>query len=166
MVQIVDAVMAEAVRKSGSWLACRPGCTDCCMGPFPISSPDAERLRAGLAALRTADPARARSVEARAKAYLERLPHLSVPELLETDAAETEMCPALDPETGMCDLYEARPLTCRVFGPAVANGDVLGMCELCYVGATGEEIAACRVELNLEELEDDSTPTLVAFALV
>ena len=25
-------------------------------------------------------------------------------------------CPALDPETGGCDLYAARPITCRTFG--------------------------------------------------
>ena len=36
LVQIVDAAMAEAARRSGSWLVCRLGCTQCCIGPFPI----------------------------------------------------------------------------------------------------------------------------------
>ena len=52
LIQIVDAVMAEAVRKGGAWIACRPGCTQCCIGVFPISESDAARLRSGLDDLR------------------------------------------------------------------------------------------------------------------
>ena len=54
LVQILDAALAEAARKSGPWLACRLGCTECCKGPFPITRLDALRLRAGLDEL--ADP--------------------------------------------------------------------------------------------------------------
>src|ERR1700686_1500125 len=49
LVQIVDAALAQTARKSGDWLACRKGCTQCCFGPFPISQLDAVRLRKGLA---------------------------------------------------------------------------------------------------------------------
>ena len=45
LIQIVDAALAEAARKAGPWLACRLGCTECCMGPFAITPSDAERLR-------------------------------------------------------------------------------------------------------------------------
>ena len=51
LIQIVDAALAEAARKSGQWLVCRVGCTQCCIGPFPISQLDARRLRGGLAEL-------------------------------------------------------------------------------------------------------------------
>jgi hypothetical protein len=37
LVQIVDSAMAEAARRSGDWLVCRPGCTQCCIGPFAIT---------------------------------------------------------------------------------------------------------------------------------
>ena len=37
LIQIVDAALAEAARKSGAWLVCRSGCTECCMGPFSIT---------------------------------------------------------------------------------------------------------------------------------
>src|SRR5580704_17105141 len=59
LIQIVDAALAEAVRKSGAWLACRPGCCECCMGPFPFSEADAARLRDGLAELESRDAGRA-----------------------------------------------------------------------------------------------------------
>jgi Fe-S-cluster containining protein len=163
LVQIVDQAMAEAVRKSGSWLACRIGCYECCLGPFPITQLDALRLRAGLAELQADDPERAARVLRRART------------LDETD--EDEPCPALDPETGACDLYAARPITCRMFGPAVREpgGQSLAVCELCFRGATDEEIAAGAVEIDptlesdlLQELERTTGArgdTTVALAL-
>jgi Fe-S-cluster containining protein len=140
LVQIVDRTMAEAVRRSGSWIACHVGCHECCLGPFPITQLDGLRLRAGLAELRTQEPERAARVQARARAYVE---------------ADDAPCPALDPETGACELYAARPITCRTFGPAVRghDGESLAVCELCYRGATDEEIAACAVEVDPENLE-------------
>ena len=59
LVQIVDAAMAEAARKAGTWLACRPGCAECCIGPFSITLLDAQRLRRGLSELDVTDPERA-----------------------------------------------------------------------------------------------------------
>ncbi len=69
------------------------------------------------------------------------------------DFANDEPCPVLDPETGACDLYAARPMTCRVFGPPVRSEEGLGVCELCYHGASDEEIAACEMEVDPEGLE-------------
>ncbi len=92
--------------------------------------------------------------------------------------ADDEPCPALDPATGLCDLYAARPITCRTFGPPVQWGSgSLGVCELCFVGATDAEIAACEVEIDPEGLEVQLEAearaatgvkglTIVAYALV
>ncbi len=90
--------------------------------------------------------------------------------------ANDEPCPALDAETGLCELYESRPMTCRVFGPPVRSDDGLGVCELCFQGATDEEIAACEMNADPENLEstlveelEKSTgahgQTIVAFCL-
>ena len=73
LVQIVDAALAETARKSGEWLVCRKGCTQCCFGPFPISQLDAVRLRKGLADLEASDPGRAADVRERAKLAVTRL---------------------------------------------------------------------------------------------
>ncbi len=147
LIQIVDAAMAEAVRRGGSRIACRVGCTECCLGPFAISGADAERLRRGLAELA---PARAAEVRARAQRH---------------GGGDDEPCPALDPDTGACELYAWRPLTCRVFGPPVRSGPgAIGMCELCFEGATDAEIEACAVELDAEVMEQPEE-TSVARAL-
>jgi Fe-S-cluster containining protein len=169
LIQIVDAAMAEAVRRSGAWLACRPGCFDCCLGVFPITLGDAALLREGLAALNATEPERAARVRQRAGEVVERMrrefPDDPVGGALEFEQAEDDPCPALDPATGTCDLYASRPVTCRTFGPAVGiGGDAVGVCELCYQGATEDEIAACSVQLDLGRLEEEGE-TIVAFAL-
>ena len=159
----IAASMVEATRRSGSWLACRLGCTQCCIGPFAITQLDVLRLRSGLATLEASDPARAAAVRARAAAYVEKIAPVypgdpGTGELFGEqdlpDSTDELPCPALDPATGACDLYDARPITCRSFGPATKIGDGrLAACELCYVGATDAEIAACAVELDPEGLE-------------
>jgi Fe-S-cluster containining protein len=183
LIQIVDAAMAEAVRIGGPWIACKPGCTPCCIDPFPITMLDAARLRSGLDQLELVEPHRAAAVRKRAHEYIARLadfpgdPRTGVlaegAEAEEQFAAlaEGEACPALDPKTGTCDLYASRPLTCRAFGPAVRmHGDALGVCELCFEGANDEQIAECAVDVDPDNLEaellaGDRRQTIVAFAL-
>jgi Fe-S-cluster containining protein len=70
-----------------------------------------------------------------------------------SDFANDEPCPVLDPATGLCELYESRPMTCRVFGPPVRSEDGLGVCELCFQGATDTEIAACEMSPDPDDLE-------------
>ena len=73
LIQIVDAAMAEAVRLAGAWVVCKPGCAECCLGPFPITQLDAWRLRQGLAQLERRDPLRAARVRRRARESVARM---------------------------------------------------------------------------------------------
>ena len=168
LVQIVDAALADATQRSGAWLACRPGCTQCCVGVFAINQLDALRLKRGLAKLEKLSRRRADEVRRRARQSLSRLsadfPGDRTTGVLDEseDAAEAfeqfgndEPCPALEPETGLCELYEHRPMTCRVFGPPVRSEEGLGVCELCFNGATEDEIAACEMIPDPDDLESD-----------
>ena len=189
LVQIVDAALADTARRSGEWLVCKPGCTQCCMGAFAINQLDALRLQRGLAELEVTDPVRAAQVRNRVRASIARLsqefpgdPTTGIldegeaAEALFDEFANDEPCPVLDLQTGMCDLYAARPMTCRVFGPPVQSEGGLGVCELCYHGASEAEIAACEMTVDpdgvepalLDELERSTGRrgrTIVAFAL-
>jgi Fe-S-cluster containining protein len=166
LIQIVDAALADATERSGEWLVCRPGCTQCCVGVFAINQLDAARLRQGLADLETNDPERADRIHKRVRESIRRLsPNFpgnaktgvldEGPEAEErfADFANDEVCPVLDPQTGLCDLYGARPMTCRTFGPPVRSEDGLGVCELCFHGATDEQIAACEMIPDPDDLE-------------
>jgi Fe-S-cluster containining protein len=190
LVQIVDGALADATARSGHWLGCRPGCTQCCHGVFAISALDAARLRDGLEQLATDDPDRAARVRQRAESSRAELapgfPGDPITGILgETDEDQVRFaefandapCPALDPATGTCDLYASRPLTCRIFGPPVLSEEGLGMCELCFVGASESEMAAAEMHLTHHPLEDELNAeaehatglrgsTIVAYALL
>jgi Fe-S-cluster containining protein len=185
LIQIVDAALADTARRSGDWLVCKPGCTQCCIGVFAIDQLDAARLEQGLRELMENDPERAHAVVERARRSVKGLsqdfPGDPATGLLDPaqearfeEFANDEPCAALDPATGLCDLYRSRPMTCRVFGPPVRSEEGLGVCELCYHGATEEQIAACEMPVSgLEEelvLEFEQSSgrrghTLVAFTL-
>jgi Fe-S-cluster containining protein len=187
LVQIVDAALASVAERSGAWLVCRLGCTQCCFGAFAINALDAARLRAGMEALRGSEPALEAEIEGRARSWIEthgaEFPgNPATGRLGETDDererfdefANEAACPALDPETGRCDVYAWRPMTCRVFGPPVrmGQGDALGHCELCFHGASQEQVQACEMtiphELEADVLDqiESSGETVVAFALL
>ena len=186
LIEIMDAELADAHHRAGPQLACHPGCTQCCHGPFPINALDAARLRAGMDALRDGEPELAAEVEYRAQGWIAQwapvFPGNPTTGVLAGSEADRERfeeladeapCPALDPATGHCDLYEWRPMTCREFGPPVrlANG-ALGCCELCFTTADDEEIAACEMpvprdlEHELLAAMDDTRETVVAYALL
>ncbi len=190
LVQIVDAALADAGRRAGDLLACRIGCTQCCYGAFAINALDAARLREGMSALCAADPTLAAAIELRARAWLAEhgkdfpgdpeagiLGTSAADQLQFEDFANDAACPALDSATGRCDVYAWRPMTCRVFGPPVRavgeNGaEGLGHCELCFIGATPEQVAACEMPvphaLEAELLQEIGAQpeTVVAFALL
>jgi Fe-S-cluster containining protein len=131
------------------------------------------RLRRGLDQLERSYPDRAERVRERAREAMARLtaefPGDAESGVLDEGVEGTERfagfandepCPALDPETGRCELYEFRPMTCRVFGPPVRSEDGLGICELCYHGATSEEIAACEMKPDPDDLESELLETI------
>lgn len=190
LIQIVDAALANATARSGVHLACRPGCSQCCVGVFPIAHEDAARLREGLETLTQTDPAKAARIRDRVSDSLTRLDpwfpgdlHTGIlnedyeAAILFEEFANDEPCPVLDLETGTCDLYEHRPILCRTFGPPMrTEEDNLATCELCYITATTEEIAACELDPTIPEQEEASNAafnaahglhgqTLIAYAL-
>ena len=162
----MDSALADVTRRSGKWLVCRKGCTQCCIGAFSINQLDASRLRRGLSDLEKKAPGRAAQVRRRARESVARLspefPGDPLSGVLDegeeaeqrfAEFANDEPCPALDPATGNCELYESRPMTCRVFGPPVQSEHGLCVCELCFQGASEKEIAACEMNPDPDDLE-------------
>ncbi len=199
LIQIVDTAVADAYHRGGPHLVCHPGCSQCCIGVFPIAQQDAARLREGLAALDQTDPAKATRIRTRVADSLTRLDpwfpgdrttgilnedHQAailfadeIKDESENSLGDTESCPILDPATGTCDLYEHRPILCRTFGPPMRTAeDNLATCELCFIHATTEEIAACELDPTIPAQEEASNEafnhahhlhgqTLIAYAL-
>lgn len=155
LVAAVDEALAEAAARWEHHVRCRVGCTACCIGPFDITVLDAARLLRGLADR----PEVAAAVGRRARLAWDGM----APEfpgeatrgiLAEDDEARQAFfarfgevpCPALDPVTGACDLYEHRPLSCRTFGLPVRYGaELLAPCELNFQTASLAEIEDAAV---------------------
>ena len=178
------------MQHSGPHLACRPGCAQCCHGVFEISALDAHRLRQ---ALESAEPdlkARITSRIQQARTHLAPFfpgdhqtgvlnPDPEAQELFE-EWAHADPCPILDPATQTCDLYAARPILCRTFGPPIRNDPDdpaagLAICELCFTEATEEQILAAETDFAFRTLQasdetayesahPNSGPTIIAFA--
>jgi Fe-S-cluster containining protein len=190
LVQIVDIAVADAYHRGGHHLVCKPGCSQCCIGVFPIAHEDAARLREGLATLIQTDPKRATRIRTRVAESLTRLnpwfPGDLTTGILNEDHeaailfeefANDEPCPVLDPTTGTCDLYKHRPILCRTFGPPMRTEENnLATCELCFIHASTEEIAACELDPTIPPQEQASNEaynnahnlhgqTLIAYAL-
>ncbi|HEY2859772.1 MAG TPA: YkgJ family cysteine cluster protein [Terracidiphilus sp.] len=186
LIQIMDTAWADAARRAGEHLVCRAGCTQCCHGAFRINALDAERLRAGMERLRAENAEMAAQIERRARAWIDacaaEYPGNAASGVLDDsedarerfdDLPEDAACPALDPATGLCQVYEWRPMTCRVFGPPVRmEMGALGCCELCFTNADAEEIAACEMivphdlESSMVDEMGDAAETVVAYALL
>jgi Fe-S-cluster containining protein len=204
LIHIVDAALADATRRAGAHLACRAGCTQCCYGAFAINPLDALRLRAAMQQMAIAQPAQAAATAERANRYLAEFgpsfPGNPQTGILGTshedqeafeDFANQAPCPALDPESGLCELYDARPMTCRIFGPPIgmnsapereaqANSEPeeeegLAVCELCFTEASPEEIAEAAMTVpyteeqrlldQLQQIQPGAGETIIAYCL-
>lgn len=157
----LSAELQAAERALGTRLDYGRGCPACCLGPFPVNALDARRLRRGLARLERSEPRRAAALRRRARAAWAQLeaafpgdarsgrlgPDEAAEEAFAARFAELP-CPALDPRTRRCELYEWRPLSCRTFGPPVRVGrQALPGCELCVrPAATGRERRRAQVD--------------------
>ena len=187
LMQISNTAFADAAQRAGDQLVCRLGCSQCCHGAFVLNPLDTLRLRAGMEVLRETEPALAAEVAHRAEMWVvehgAQFPGDAETGVLGTsqedqerfeDFANEAACPALDPETGRCDVYAWRPMTCRAFGPPVrvGDGDGLAHCELCFTGADHNEVLACEMtvphELEAELLDEipSKEETVVAYALL
>jgi len=121
----IDQWFARCLEIGGEMLACRAGCSSCCRGLFDITLLDAFLLKRAFAKL----PVTIREevlfkCRLRLNELQKRWPDLGQPFLLNglPEQEWTEMpeedetpCPLLG-EQGMCLVYEARPLICRLHG--------------------------------------------------
>lgn len=95
----VDAFFARVEARHGADMQCATGCSDCCHVRLTITRVEAEAVRT-LVAGWTPDE----------RAALAR-------------QGPADRCAALDPATGRCRIYAARPLVCRSHGVPIRLGE-------------------------------------------
>lgn len=155
LLQIVDAQLAEAPRRSGAHLTCHAGCAICCIGPFLVTPIDAWRLNEGLAAAprELAAAIRERAAVAAGQFTADpQYPQITRDQQAMADFTQRHQnlpCPVLDPDSGVCQLYEFRPMACRTYGPPIVlDWEPLPPCPLNFTQASDEEIESARVSVD------------------
>lgn len=132
LVRQVDAAFEKVQAEYESCVACKIGCSDCCHALFDLSLIESIYIKNKFDE-KFADNNRQalidRANEADRKVYkLKRQAHKEFEagkqenEILEEMARVKMRCPLLD-DDDQCALYEARPITCRLYGvPTVIGG--------------------------------------------
>lgn len=132
LVQQVDAAFEKVQQEYGECVTCKVGCADCCHALFDLTLVEAIYIKnkfdekfAG--ENRQAYIEKANTVD-REVYKIKRQAHKDFDsgkpenEILEEMAKIKMRCPLLD-DDDQCSLYEARPITCRLYGvPTVIGG--------------------------------------------
>jgi len=132
-----DALFQRVWRQCPDEVACDNGCTDCCYALFDLSL--VEAMYINLAFQQKLDEAKRGEILERAdqadrqthklKYYIakEQKKGKDTSEILQQAGSYRVRCPLLD-DQGRCELYEARPVTCRIYGIPMAIGNETHTC--------------------------------------
>lgn len=125
LVKQVDAAFERVKQEYPDCVRCKERCADCCHALFDITLVEALYINAYMTErfkgealeelLERANRADRDIHRLKRDAVKELEKGRSEPEILEEMALKRVRCPALN-EDDRCDLYEVRPITCRVYG--------------------------------------------------
>lgn len=162
LVARVDELFNAVKERSGEAVTCHEGCSDCCHAVFDLSLVEAmylnkrfqedmdaradEPLRQQL--LANADRAERGQVKVVRKAQKRQRAGDDPAEILADVAARRVRCPLLTAED-KCELYDARPITCRLYGVPQAIGGQAHSC-----GLSGFEPGGAYPTVNVEKIQD------------
>ena len=143
LIQFEEAVRLrtrEIGSKRGDW-PCHKGCDECCRRLASVPRVSRQEWQSIVAALEDLPPDSAELVRRRIR-----------------DSAQAEppvVCPLLDPDSGACLVYAARPLACRAYGFYAEREFVLGCSRIEAVAQQSPEIVwgnHAALQENLREL--------------
>ena len=131
LVAIADSVFERIKQEYPDCVKCQIECSDCCHALFDLSLIEAlyinhqfNRMFSGTEKERLTEKANKadRSIyKLKRKAYKEFQEGKSEAEILDDMSKERIRCPLLN-EKDLCDLYDYRPITCRLYGIPTSIG--------------------------------------------
>lgn len=132
LVQQVDAAFEKVKQEYPDCVTCKEGCSDCCHALFDLTLVEAlyikqcfDEIMSGTvreALLERANEADRKVHRLKRQAFKDHESGRSEQEILEEMALQRVRCPCLD-DQDRCLIYEARPITCRIYGiPTVIGG--------------------------------------------
>lgn len=139
LVKQVEDAFAKVKAEFESCVKCKVGCSDCCNAVFDLTIIEAIYIKSKFDAkfkgdaqeriLERANKADRQAYKLKRQAYKDHQEGKPESVILEEMAAARIRCPLLN-EDELCDLYEARPITCRLYGIPTRIGDKARTCTL------------------------------------
>ncbi|UZP66348.1 YkgJ family cysteine cluster protein [Desulfovibrio mangrovi] len=138
LVAEVDAVFAKVAEQHPQCVTCEKGCSDCCHALFDLSLVEAMYLNKQFKSqfgdgearsniITRANEADRKSYKMKRQAYRDSQAGVDTQTILENMARERLRCPLLGTEDS-CELYQNRPITCRLYGIPTAIGGKAHTC--------------------------------------
>lgn len=159
-----DALFQHIAHGYPACVTCKPGCSDCCYALFDLSLVEAMYLNRHFYAKFPHGPERSRLLEKASKMDREltrtkrqmfrEQKNGESPSALMRKASQLRMpCPLLN-EDNQCILYDARPITCRLYGVPQAIGGQTYVCGYSKFdpGQSYPTVQIARIQNRLEEL--------------
>ena len=161
---VVDATFERVQEEYGDCVRCEVGCADCCHALFDLTLIEAlyinhhyhlqldEKQKAALA--EKANTADRQTYKIKRDAYKRMASGEDQNAILEHIAEQRVRCPLLN-EKDRCDLYDWRPITCRLYGIPTAIGGKARTCGLSGF-APGEPYPTVNMDMLHDKLYDIS----------
>ncbi len=132
LVKQADAVFDKLKAEYGECVKCKLGCSDCCYALFDLTLVEALYIKSKVdkmfegadleAILDRANRADRQIFKLKRQAFKDHEAGKPEDEVLKEMAEQRVRCPALGNED-RCDIYDVRPITCRIYGvPTVIGG--------------------------------------------
>ena len=157
-----DGLFAKVAEGWPQCVKCAPGCDDCCHALFDLSLVEAMYINEAFHKKFGYGPARSHILEKASKTdrqlaklkrkmFLDEKAGIKTDEILSQAALLRLPCPLLD-DQHRCVLYEARPITCRLYGIPL---DIGGKSHVCGLSAfePGHDYPAVQVNKIQARLE-------------
>lgn len=168
IVALSDDLFDKIKENHPEFVKCKINCSDCCYALFDLSLVEAlyinYKIRENLESedrIRLEEKANKADREVfkiKKKAYDSFKSGKSEDEVLKSLAAEKNRCPLLN-EKNRCDLYEFRPITCRLYGIPFSIGGIGHTCGKSGF-EEGSKYPTVKMEIihkKLYEISDDLT---------
>jgi Fe-S-cluster containining protein len=134
---IAEGLFAKTQKEFPECIKCELKCADCCHALFDLTLIEAIYINHRFnemfegkkkeAIVEKANRADRKIYMIKRKAYKDKEAGKNEVEILMEIAAERVRCPLLN-EDDMCDLYEDRPITCRLYGMPTSTGSISHTC--------------------------------------
>lgn len=171
ILRVSDTAFSKIHEEFPEQVACEKGCSDCCNALFDLAFIEALYvnyhfhkkfdLQAQAPIIERANKADRAVYKLKKKAFKEIQKGKAEEDVLQEMAKERERCPLLN-DQNECEMYDHRPLTCRLYGVPTAIGGKAHICGLSHFeeGKAYPTVKMDRLQNEIQQLSLEAALSL------